>query len=528
MICNICKNEFGNIDGIKFCSYCGTMIEEAVVLEVEENTDESVDEVPDQTKDEVIQSGTKTDKEQDTMEMPAITEEDIKKYNKGRFFRSLKKALFQKRVVLPLVTAFVIIAVGIFGYKFLIAKPVDEEGIKIDLIGKIITLPKGTSIEIKKNYIKNLSINSRNTNKREGKDEIKAAVTLNNGSIEVTTLLSLVYTYEGNNQWKISDKIALAGNTAVKPVTVMDEMQLMDGLKKLNISIADTSIALGGGYVKKLSIVGRTPDLEKGKEEVLVETSIDNGMVAAEGKIKCELNFENEKWSIASAARNSTEDFALVLSPSFSQDKIIEAVKTDGLDETVTSSNLFGGKGFYIKDSFTKSISISDKKFNGQNGNLIVTARRENTAGALKTILLKDYTFSMSFSKTALLNKSETKVESASAENMDNNFIISTIAGAEIEVGNLFFLWSDNHKITTEEAKTFKTDEILSKDKFQNVKYVYGSITYMDGKKEKSISLVALYFLIYDSSNGYSWKLDRIIGENSPDYKTYSKASINQ
>lgn len=30
MICNICKNEFEIIDGLKYCPYCGTNIEETI------------------------------------------------------------------------------------------------------------------------------------------------------------------------------------------------------------------------------------------------------------------------------------------------------------------------------------------------------------------------------------------------------------------------------------------------------------------------------------------------------------------
>ena len=119
-------------------------------------------------------------------------------------------------------------------------------------MGKIITLPKGTSIKISKDYMKSFSIDTRNTDK--SMDEIKVAVTLNNGVIEAKTLLSVVYTYQGKNQWKISDAIVLERVTAVKPVVGMDEKKFLESLKKLSIAIADTPIVLGGQEVKNLGI----------------------------------------------------------------------------------------------------------------------------------------------------------------------------------------------------------------------------------------------------------------------------------
>ena len=105
-------------------------------------------------------------------------------------------------------------------------------------------------------------------------------------------------------------------------------------------------------------------------------------------------------------------------------------------------------------------------------------------------------------------------------------------ANDDEEIGKLIAeAMSKVHKegvITVEEAKSFKVKEILSKKGLQNVKYVYGNINYMDGKNEKATSVVAMYFLVYDNSAGYKWKIDKIIGEDSPNYKTYSKESISQ
>ena len=255
-----------------------------------------------------------------------------------------------------------------------------------------------------------------------------------------------------------------------------------------------------------------------------MQTSIDSGLLATTGKIKCKLVFEDEAWRIATTEKNSTEDFKLVLSPTFSDEMVIEAIRKQGLEETVTYSNFFGGKGFTIKDKFTKSINISGKRFDSQKRALYVTAKRENIAGEIKSVISTDYTFSISFSKIALTDRAKTTVNSGTINNMASPLIISTITNVEIEGSNLLFWWSNNHKITPEEANTFKASKILSKKGFENIKYVYGSITAKDGKKnnEVSVSFVALYFLVYDENNGYNWKLEKIIGEDSPNYKAFS------
>lgn len=519
MICKDCNNELDNINGLKFCPYCGTKILE----EVESDIDYNYLQIDGEENNYQDKSDVKTKKIHDTLEMPAITEEDIKKYKKEKFFNSIIKPFTKMKLVIPVITIILVISVGVIGYIFLFANPVDERRIKEDLIGKIVTLPKGTSIEIKKGNIKNLSINSRNTSKSDKKDDIRAAVTINNGTVEVKTLLSIQYIYEGKNKWKMDNNIGLTGETLVKPLIAMDEKQLIEELKKSSINLWDTAKSLAGEDVKILRIGERTPDLQNFKEEVLVEVGVDNGLVAATGRLKCRLNFENETWNLTSVERNSTDDFVLALSPSFSQDKIIDIVKKEGLEETVTNSNVFGGKGFIVKDSFTKSITIGDKKFDAQKGTLTVNVKRENNAGEIKSVLSTDYIFSLSFNKIELSKKSKTIVDSVTIEDMSKDFIVATITNVEIEGGNMFFWFSDNHKITPSEAKTLKIDKITYKKGLMNVRYVYGSITYTDSKKEKSISFVAPYFLVYDSSKGYNWKLDRIVGEDSPNYKTYSQ-----
>lgn len=524
MVCNSCKKEFNNVNALNFCPYCGAKTGGPIDVEFEEITDETDDQ-----QDAPIEEESRDEEEKfDTLKMPRITPKDIMRYNRHRFFTSLRKNLLQRKVVIPIVTAFLFIAVGVVGYKFLMAKPVDEGRIKEDLIGKIVTLPKGTNIEIKKGYIKSLSVNSRATDKNNSQDTIKVSVTLNNGSVEVKTMLSMLYVNAGKNQWDLKGKIGLVGDAVVKPVAAMDEKQFLDQLKKQNVTIGDVTQALNGGTIKSLAISKRTLDLKNEKEEILVDLGIDSGLVTAKGTIKCELSFGNEVWGIATVDRNSTDDFVLALSPSFSDDKALESIKAAGLDETVTSPDLFSGKGFNLKDSFTKNITVAAKKFDEQTGKLAVTAKRENTAGEIKSTLQTDYSFQLSLSKMTLINKSKTTVTSATVANMANDLIISTITSVAIEGANFLFWFPDNHVITSDEAKTFKLDEILSQKGLQNVKYVYGSITYMDANKPKTSSVVAIYSLAYDASKGYTWKIDKIVGEDSPNYKTYSKASINQ
>lgn len=523
MICNYCNNEFTNINGLKFCPYCGGEIEQVVDSEIEQ----SAYKINNVESKNMVVGDTLTKKHENTLPMPAITEKDIKKYKRDKFFSSFKKPIMNLKVIIPIIVLLVVIAGGVFAFTFSKVKPVDEVRIKEDLMGKIITLPKGTSIKISKDNMKSFSINNRNTDK--SKDDIKVALTLNNGAIEAKTLISAIYTNQGKSQWKISDEIILDKVTSIKPVVGMDEKKLLEALKKLSIPIVDTEVALAGKDVKNFSISLRTPELENGKEEIQVQTSIDSGLLATSGKIKCKLVFENEAWSIATIEKNSTEDFALIISPSFSNEVVIEAIKKQGLEETVTYPNFFGGKGFNVKDSFTRSISVAGKRYDAQKGVLYVTAKRENVAGEIKSVLSTGYTFSISFSKISLTDKAKTSVSSGTINNMGTPLIISTITNVEIEGSNLFFWFSNNHKITPEEAKTFKTSEILSKKGFDNIKYVYGSISFKDDKKKKSVSgsFVALYFLIYDGTKGYNWKLDKVIGEDSPNYNTISKEIKN-
>ncbi|WP_127836673.1 TFIIB-type zinc finger domain-containing protein [Clostridium prolinivorans] len=511
MICNICKNEFEIIDGLKYCPYCGTNIEETI----ESNGEQIKENYNNEEKKETVYDINNKNK-YDTLPMPVITDKQINKYKKEKKFKLLKKS----KVIITILTIFFLISIGGFGYIFLVGRPVDEGKIKEDIINKTITLPKGTKFDIKEGYIKSLSIKERNTKKKE-KDDIKVEITLNNGIIEVNTLLLLQYVYTGNNVWKINDKVQLYGNTVVKPLVGMDENQILNEVKKTNILIFNISKSLSDNDVKKLEIISRKPDFNNFKEEVLVDTNIDSGIISSSGKIKVNLIFEDELWKIVSIEKNSDEDFKLVLSPSFSEDKIIEIIKKDTQNQMVTHPDIFGGKGFYINDTFTKSINIENKDFNPQNQNLNVTAKRQNLSGELKSVLSTDYVFKLYFNNIELLKKSKTTVDSINVNEISKDFVTSTIEGAEIEGNNLFFWYYNKHKITTEESKTFKTNKISSPKGLRNIKYVYGSIAYNDGKDLKTINLIAFYYLVYDNSKGYYWKLDRIIGEDSPNYKMY-------
>ena len=122
MICDACKKEFDNINGLKFCPYCGEQIEEKIVIEVKEINHE----IDNQPIDNISEGFTEEKIKQDTVKMPVVTDEDVKKYNRNKFLRSLKKAVIQKKVIIPIVTILLILGTGAFGYQFLVAKVVTK------------------------------------------------------------------------------------------------------------------------------------------------------------------------------------------------------------------------------------------------------------------------------------------------------------------------------------------------------------------------------------------------------------------
>ena len=407
MRCNSCNNEFININGLKFCPYCGEKIEEKT---------DAVDEIiPNNNVNE-------ENKVQDTSAMPAISDKDIRKYNRDKFFDWVKKTFIHRKVIIPMISITSVIVVLVFAYSFFIVSPIDDVTIKENLIGTVVTLPKGTVIKINKDNMKSFIISNRNTQK--SKDEINLALTLNNDALEAKVLLSVVYLKEGKNEWKVNGKPVILNITSVKPVVGINDKIFLDELKRLKITIGNTQEALNGQNVKNLGITLRTPDLQNEKERILVETTIDSGLLRATGKIKCSLVFENEAWSINSIEANSSDDFKLTLSPAFSDEKVIQLIRNQGFEETVSYSDFFGSKGFTVKDDFTKSINISGKTFNAKKGTLNLIAKRENVAGEINSILSTNYTFSISLSNIALLSGSDTTVDSASINNIPESLII--------------------------------------------------------------------------------------------------------
>ncbi|MCB2342224.1 hypothetical protein [Clostridium estertheticum] len=516
MRCDSCNNEFSNINGLKFCPYCGEQIDGKIEMQGETilNNEDGENKAKPTLNEK---------KEQDTSAMPVISDKDIRKYKRDKIFAWVKKTFIHKKVIIPMIAIISVIIVSVFAYSFFIVRPIDNARIKADLIGSVVTLPKGTVIKINKDNMKSFIISNRNTQK--SKDEMKVALTLNNDALEAKVLVSVVYIKEGKNEWKTNGKPVTLNITSVKPVVGINDKIFLAKLKGLKMTIGNTQEALNGQNVKKLGITLRTPDFQNGKEEILVETTIDSGLLRATGKIKCSLVFEDEIWSVNSIDTNSSDDFKLTLSPNFLDEKAIQIIKKQGLAETVSYSDIFGGKGFTVKDGYTKNINISGKTFNEKKGTLNLIAKRENIAGEIKSVLSTNYTFSISLSDISLLNGSETTVDSAVISNIPESLIIPSITNGEIEGSNLLFWWSNNHKVTGEEAKTFKTDKTLSTKGLKNIKYVYGNITYKDDKnnksKDRSVSIVAVYFLVYDDSSGYNWKLNKLISEDSPNYKTY-------
>ena len=132
MICNNCNNEFTNIDGLKFCPYCGGEIEDHLDLEVEHISDE----INNVESEDIVQADANKKKHEDTQPMPAITEDDIKKYNRDKFFAELKKTFMKMKVIIPIIALLVVIAGGVFAYTLFIVKPVDDARIKARLDGK--------------------------------------------------------------------------------------------------------------------------------------------------------------------------------------------------------------------------------------------------------------------------------------------------------------------------------------------------------------------------------------------------------
>ena len=146
----------------------------------------------------------------------------------------------------------------------------------------------------------------------------------------------------------------------------------------------------------------------------------------------------------------------------------------------------------------------------------------------LKTILTGEYVFNVSLTNVSYSSSTKSKVEEVSVSDLTRDMIVASLSGAEIEGRRGVFWWDNNHKLTKDEAKTYQEDEILSKAGYQNIKYAYGKITYDDDGDQKTVDMVAIYYLTYDNDRGYEWKLDSVISSESSKYKHYNKDSIGE
>jgi hypothetical protein len=546
MNCNICNNEFKYIDGLKFCPYCGSKLamkfiaseEEVDIMNAEENKDLSGGlylevEEKETGETEEIEGAETPDSEKvnihDTLEMPAITDEVIKRDKKAR--KSLKRSkvllairntISSKLFIIPFFALIVLGASGFLAYNFLLNTKVEETQVKADLVGKTIVLPKGTNFEIGKGFLKNMSIVNRVYNKEEEIEYIDITTVLNNSSLEVKGSLQLAYKREGRSQWKLMDKVTLKNDIVVKAVAGMEEAKLLQELKKQKVTVAGEEVELSDGIVNSLKVLQRTPDFEAGKEEVLAEVIIDGGVLQAKGNIATSLSFENEIWSLNNLSSEEGKSFEVTLSETLSEEVILEQIQKKALEEHVVHNSVFGGKSFLVKDKFSKSMTLLSKELDDSKKNLKVSLKRENTAGVLNSTLAASYVFNVSLKAITYGSNTKSTAEEVSVTSLSKDAIINSLSGAEVEGRNDFFWWSENHKLIESEAKTFKLDEILSKSGYKNINYIYGSLTYND----ETVSVVALYYLLYDDSKGYTWKLDSVISSESSKYSYYSKDAI--
>lgn len=550
MNCNICDNEFKYIDGLKFCPYCGSKLSmQFVAVEDESNKidDKAAEEIEeiDQAinlgeKDTEVENAAESEALEapksnvhDTLEMPAITDEIINKSKKVRKSGKLSKlALIIKNIVTSkvfIIPFFALVVLGVSGllaYNFLINTKVEVGQIKVDLPGKSLVLPKGTNYEIKKEYIKELSIVNRVYNKEESVEYIDVDTTLNDGLIEVKGSLQLAYKKEGRSQWKLLDKIDIKKDLSVKAVSGMEEAKLAQGIKLQKISVGSEEISLGDDIVKSVKILQRSPNFEEARETVLAEIVIDGGVLAAKGNIEVDLSFVDENWIINSIKSENDKEYEISLSESLPEDKIIEQIKKSAKEEYVKHSSVFGGKSFLVNDKFVLSTEIQSKNLEDNKKKLNISLKTNSKAGVLNVKLAADYTFDVTLRDLQLESNTKPTVDGVTVNSPSKEKVAASLAGVEMEGRSDFFWWSDNHKITENEANSFKLDEVLTKTGYQNTNYVYGKLTYNDGDGDKTVDVVAMYYLQYDGSKGYVWKLDSIISSESSKYNYYSKQAI--
>lgn len=555
MNCNICNNEFKYIDGLKFCPYCGSKLNIQFVASDDEEDgnnqygDTTIEE-PRQEQEKAGQSVESSEKAEndvvdgevekvrkklhDTLEMPPITDEDIKKDKKLRrslrrtqILSAAKRAITSKRFIIFLSAILVLGLAAFLTVNLFNNKSVDEVRIRQDIAGKTIILPKGSSFEIKKDYIQDIKIAAVTPDKNNKQLEyLDVKMIFNNKSIEVKGTFKLTYKHESKNQWKLNDKIMLNNDVVVKPVAGMEEARLIDELKKQKISVAEEDLALGDGSVKSLKVLQRTPNFDAGTETVLVGVTVDSGIITSAGNVTASLSFADESWKLASVSRSSDQDFKLALSGSISDDSILAQIKKKPLQENVTYSTVFGGREFAVSDKFTKSMKVTEKNFDGAKKLLSVSVRRENAAGVINSTLTTNYSLSVSMNGMVLSSNSKSKVEAVTVADISKDSIAPMFVGAEMKMGSQFLWWSESHTITADEAKTLKISKIVTRKDVQNARYVYGDISYKDGKKVKTASIVAIFLVSGDGSGGYAWKLDSVISSESDQYQYYRQDVI--
>ena len=550
MNCNICNNEFKYIEGLKFCPYCGSKLNMQFIASEEEVDKTEVEEVeilPEEYKQETVETkaayvdnvqqfgdeGTSKVKVHDTLEMPVITEDLITDYKRtkrrsgiSKFIYKLGRGVTSKVFIIPFFALIVLGLSGFLSYHFLLNSKVEEGHINVDIVGKTLVLPKGTNFEIQKSYIKDISIAGRLYNKEENTEYIDVNAILNNGNIEVKGTLQLAYIKEGKNQWKLMDKIQLKNDVAVKAVSGMEETKLVREIKKRKVSVVGEEVGLEDDIVIGLKVLQRSPNFEEGKEEALIEVLVDGGVLQAKGNFVASLSFFEENWIVSDMKVESDNEFEISLSETLSEEIILEQIKKKEQEEYVTHSSVFGGKSFLISDKYVFSTEIQSKSLDDSKKKLNISLKRNSKAGVLSAALSADYTFKTSLKALVLENNTKSVADEVSVNSLSKDGIAASLSNVEMEGRSDFFWWSYNHKLTESEAKTFKLDEILTKAGYKNINYVYGDLTYNEGNRAKTVSVVAIYYLLYDNSKGYQWKLDSLISSESTKYNYYSKEAV--
>jgi len=469
----------------------------------------------------------------DTLKMPVITDEMLKANQKEKksiksSLRTLKRIFTNKILMVACLTVVFLGLVVYIGSTYLLNQKVDEGQIRKDILGRIIMLPKGTKFQVKEGYIKSISIGERSYDDNEKVEYIDLTATFNDGKIEFSGVLQLSYKKEGNNKWQLLDPIALKKDIVVKPVAGMEKAAIIEGLKKESITVLGQEISLSDSMVTRIDILDRKPQFTEGKEVITLEVLVDGGVLAAKGTINSSLSFVDEKWVIDGGVTLNNDTVEISLSEKLSEDAILNEIKNKGQRENVKHDSIFGGQSFLVNDKFTKSTTIQSKELNDDKTQLSVSIKKENVSGMLKTILTGEYVFNVSLTNVSYSSSTKSKVEEVSVSDLTRDMIVASLSGAEIEGRRGVFWWDNNHKLTKDEAKTYQEDEILSKAGYQNIKYAYGKITYDDDGDQKTVDMVAIYYLTYDNDRGYEWKLDSVISSESSKYKHYNKDSIGE